>query len=361
MKNLEYIIALFEDSESSVMVTDPDLNVLWRNRSGMPETVSAETFKVSDPDECFELPVTKERLLETEDGCAVRIKPLFDESYEIEGYMLTFFSEREIERLYCHSGEQRTRANFLGNIRKYLSEAVFMVESLEEKNFEDQEILRAGADIRALILQGIASTVNYDELSNYCFGDIPESLMDLSQRLRELFDWAEPIFKKGGCELKLEIDNFVAAKVSYPRLEAALLNLMINGYMYSDAENKAVTVSVYNKKDMLHIIVEDNGTSADINKIKMATGFGRCGERFSEHEALGLTVARSYAEYFGGELKLENSETGGLTAEIIIPQKGLDAENFRSPRRLALPISRFDPQYCILSKGLNVVTKLLEP
>lgn len=353
MNMLENIKKLYEHSQSGIAVTDADFMLLWKNSDSLPVNVLLSDFQTDD-DSVLKLPINHEITLKHRCGSAVKITPVYyDES--IEGYMLTFYSLPDIELLSCRSGLVKFQNNFLGNIRIELAEIIGMLDRYKSKYSDNKEFDEADRKMRYHILRTFAATANLNELSKYYSGGIPNEFLNLSERIEETLKWAVPYFEANGCCIKADIAPQQFIDINYGRFEAALLNLMINAYMYNDAADKEIEIRLFTEDSSVILTISDNGTSADIEKIRRCSEFGSELSSYSNHEALGTVIARKMAEHNGGTLTFENSQTGGLYAKLALPKDaGKYPKHFRL-RRMPPIISQYDVQPCILSKGLDPI------
>ena len=97
-------------------------------------------------------------------------------------------------------------------------------------------------------------------------------------------------------------------------------------------------------------------TSADIDKLRKLFGSQKPDfPSFLKTESLGLAVVKTMADTFGGSVSLSRSASGGLSAEITLPRNPETVPKVFRLRRFPPIISQYDPQYCILSKGINPI------
>lgn len=355
MDALENIKLIYGRSDSKIAVTDADFAILWKNSSDVPLSVTPADFHAAN-DSVLRLPLLNETVLRHRSGSAVKITPLFC-GEDIDGYILNFFDIADIGLLSCHSDMVNFQNNFLGNIRLELSEIIGMLDGYRNIYGENDEFSAADSRMRYYILRAFSATANFNEISKYYAGDIPFEFLNLSERLEETLLWAAPQFENNMCRIKSNIEPQIYANVNYNRIEAALLNLMINSFMYGDAAHKEIDISLKSDENHIYLTISDNGTSADVDRI---ISFSKQTARiplFSQNEALGTAIARRAAEYFGGEILFEKSPTGGLSVKIVLPKNFGDLPKVFKLRRLPPIISQFDLQNCILSKGFDPIQK----
>jgi len=102
-------------------------------------------------------------------------------------------------------------------------------------------------------------------------------------------------------------------------MKRVVINLIENAIKYAGTANVSITKS----KQSIDIVVVDNGPGIDESHLdKVTQPFYRCeGSRNQETGGvgLGLSVTQSIVRSHGGELKLENVETGGLKVIVSLP------------------------------------------
>lgn len=353
MNMLENIKKLYEHSDSMIAVADADFTLLWKNSRTLPDNIDLLDFQTDD-DSVLKLPISSEITLKHRCGCAVRITPVYCDDI-IEGYMLLFYSMHDIELISCRSGLVKFQNNFLGNIRIELSEIIGMLDKYKSKYSDSNDFDEADRRMRYHILRTFAATANLNELSKYYSGGIPNEFLNLSERIEETLEWAVPFFEGNGCTIKYEITPQQFIDINYGRFEAALLNLMINAYMYNDSPDREIELRLYTNDNSVVMTISDNGTSADVAKIERCSQFGNELSAYSMHEALGTVIARKMAEHFGGTIAFESSPTGGLNVRIVLPKNASKYPKHFRLRRMPPIISQYDIQPCILSKGLDPI------
>ena len=103
-------------------------------------------------------------------------------------------------------------------------------------------------------------------------------------------------------------------------LEEMIGNLLENAAKWAKEE---IILSCFLKKEMIHILIIDDGSGIDLPLQKSV--FSR-GERLDENTpgtGLGLSIVKDLTHLYGGEITLydsnKSSNNKGLTAEIILP------------------------------------------
>ncbi len=99
-------------------------------------------------------------------------------------------------------------------------------------------------------------------------------------------------------------------------LEEMLGNLMDNGCKWAV---KRVDVSVLTRGDRLTVIIDDDGPGLPADSREDALGRGRRLDEAAPGSGLGLAIVADIAGLYGGAVKLGESPSGGLRAELDLP------------------------------------------
>lgn len=352
MSFLECLKQLYSDSDCYIAAVDNEFRMLWKNHEQIPDNLLLSDFTIGDKKP--ELPIEKEIICFHCSESSSRITPLYEEGV-VKLYKIEFFKPDEIHRLFCRSQLLNYKNNFLGNIRLELAEILNIMEKAKENFPDDCNISAIDSQTRYHVLRTIASTVNMNEISKYYSGGMSTEYLSLSQRLEETAEWVRPMLEINSCAFRVTIAEQIYIDINYSRFEAAVLNLIINAYMYNDSANKEITLELTADGDRVCVSVSDNGTSADVGEIEKHLDFNNGFKKFSPHESLGLAVVKAMTDAFDGTVELENSPTGGLKVKLFLPRYPKSVPKVFRLRRLPTIISQYDPQYCIISKGIDPI------
>lgn len=99
-------------------------------------------------------------------------------------------------------------------------------------------------------------------------------------------------------------------------LEEMLGNLMDNACKWAEG---AVRLSVDIQVERLRVAVEDDGPGLAPEQRDEAMGRGKRLDESAPGSGLGLAIVTDIARLYGGELKLEESPSGGLRAVLLLP------------------------------------------
>jgi two-component system, sensor histidine kinase RegB len=92
----------------------------------------------------------------------------------------------------------------------------------------------------------------------------------------------------------------------------------------ADASNEAIVLEVSWSAQAIAIVVKDRGPGVSR---ELLPKFGRqpVTTKALGHAGLGLVLARTTVDHFGGELSLRNEPGGGLVARLSLPLAALQA------------------------------------
>ncbi|MEO1581957.1 MAG: ATP-binding protein [Pseudomonadota bacterium] len=104
-------------------------------------------------------------------------------------------------------------------------------------------------------------------------------------------------------------------------LETAILNLVINARDAIGDVVGRITVSAEESADAGFVVirVSDTGPGMDAETIERASEPFYTTKRSGEGSGLGLSMVKGFAEQSGGQLMLQNGQTGGLVASLSLP------------------------------------------
>ena len=355
MKYIDNLIKVWEFCKRTVMIADSEMNVLWCNKQGEQALFDTANLHFVNGAE-FELPIPSPVTVQYEGDFglarAVEILPLENGD---DGYVLEFFDCDDIELLSDRSAHLRYKSNFIGNIRSELSQLIFMLDANRPKYVEsgDLDYLNFDREARYRILRSFSATVNMNELAKYYNGFYPNSVVNISEVLTGLAQEVSEMFEKHACKFTCKIQERVCLYTNADRLRAAVCNLLINAYMYNDAQERTCKLEVYTQDDVLTIIVEDNGGKVSAQELESCKKPFVSFRSFSEQESLGIAIASKYCESLGGTLTAKCCDSTSTTMKMTIP---INTERTPSDFRICkvAPItSRYDLQYCILAKGID--------
>ena len=346
MSIIDSVKAIYENTDENIIVTDKRLVVLWKSKKWLPDMLVPESFGEYFG-KAVKLPVENSMVVRYTDKHTLKIMPLREDA-EIMGYMVTFYGAEEIETLYDRSVHYKYKRNMTGNQKLSLMP---MLNRLDEYHSQGKDLPSDFFyEAKGQMLKLLSSTVNYSELAKYYSGGILSELMNVSQCLEETAELFGSRFQSSGLDFSYDIQSEMFTEMNYECLRSAVLNLLINAYIYNDSEDRQVRLDARKEGDMIIIQVHDNGHSADIGKLQRAVVPFSGLEKFGQGESLGLALAGRFAEHYGGEVSFDKSELG-LTVRVEIDGKTSEVPSRFKLRRQPMKPGEFETASCILAKA----------
>lgn len=358
MDCLETLKNIYSSFPKAVMVTDSRLVPLWDNGKGVPAAFDGSKLRSWGDCELslpLDAPATVRYHTDFGRSPAADIIPI-EEAGDICGYILQFYSCSDVEELSDLSDHIRFKNNFLGNIRNELASVVYSIEDERQELVQrgDLERLAANKKIRYSILKVFSSTANLNEISKYYNGQYSTQLVDVSKIIQSIAQDLDDAFEENDCRFICKLtDGPIYMKTNSDRLRAAVCNLLVNAYMYCNAEKKECTLCVEKTPDSVVISVSDNGTNADIKALEeYKVPFGAF-KNFGPGESLGIAVAACYCNSMGAHLEFSSPLGKQTTARMIFPASCLcEPDSLRAVTPVP-PCGAYDLQNCIMAKGFD--------
>ncbi|UUQ67758.1 ATP-binding protein [Pseudomonas fuscovaginae UPB0736] len=151
-------------------------------------------------------------------------------------------------------------------------------------------------------------------------GDVAAApLIDLEQVLRESLSQLGAWLLDKGLEFEFDVEpGEYKARISADALAIALHNLLTNAANFSEPQG-LISVGLSSKDQSFELSVQDQGPGIDEDQRERL--FERFYSRGNDQGAgLGLTIVQTIARQVGGQVRLENRDTGGLCATLTIPR-----------------------------------------
>lgn len=340
-------------SKDAVVLADVEMKVMKRLSGKVPARLTKLTLKDGNG-LTVSLPVMHEGVYKTLEGYTVKVTPLLEEGI-IKGYLVRFpgfetepaagsLPDRLIE-LGQSIGDIRERMTVFAELANRLSFAGSPPDAAELSREINRDIIKV-----------ITPTVNLALLTKLLSSQGGSGTVNAVECAENIAAYLKPIVS-GGCSLTLNTAAGNAlCQAKYEELETVLLNLIVNAAMYSGVPDRQITLSVGSDESgqFTEISVSDNGTSAQLEHIKSMTEIAGAREPKPDGTVpLGLVLARTFAEHYGGELLLEKSPTGGLTAVIRLPRAPGNGTLHFSVRRVPQGLMPFESRFCIISKAFD--------
>ena len=314
MDMMECLKKLYAGCHEKICITDKQLKTIWKNSEELPDR--------------FELAAEDKEALEREQkelvcpcvisqrSCCLRIKPVSGDG--AEGWLISIFSADDINAMADRSELKRYRIKLNSVITNNLTRILMTLEKSEVKlaKGEQPDLIQLDAEIRKYLLKILAGKANWYELVKYESGDIRRDTIDLSLSMQTLADRFREAAEGQGITFESEIERGIVIINDRERLWAAVSDLLANGVMYNEREDKRLKLRLYQENGEVIISVKDNAGGIDKAVLKSAmTPFSNF-EQLTDKESLGISIAAKNCETFGGQLEAVVRE--GESSEFLM-------------------------------------------
>jgi PAS domain S-box-containing protein len=108
--------------------------------------------------------------------------------------------------------------------------------------------------------------------------------------------------------IKIEIEEDLRIYINKTYLESIVLNLMSNALKYrSLTKTPKITITAYEKDNLISLMVKDNGIGIDLNKNNdKIFGLYQRFHNYPDSKGLGLYLVKSQVEAMGGSIEVES-------------------------------------------------------
>lgn len=352
MDILKLCAKLCEHSVLPTAVYDKDMKLIYNMTDLPPELLTKLSYRPLGYRD-IDLPPRSEAVMLHDSGIPAEIVPVFD-GEELCGCIARLVTRKHLADLFFHSSDSEAFRIISEDARSTVTELFSKGDELLRSHGREELTGPLSEIAETLLCRMLASLVNTSELEHYFSGEPDFESCDISTRINMTLDWAEELLSKNGCKLHRDIGEAICSDVSFPRLDAVMLNLIVNSYMYSNAGKKEISVKLCDIRGDLYLSVSDNGTAADPERLRAAAEGALC-RRENSREGLGLMIARLFAERYDGDLSFRLDGEGHLTTEVSMLRgrtKPPIEFHMRPEERLFPPCCK---QQCILAKGLEII------
>lgn len=119
-------------------------------------------------------------------------------------------------------------------------------------------------------------------------------------------------------DIQIQVDGQINIEADPAQLEQVVVNLLNNAIDASE-QHAEISVTARQQGEYLIILVEDYGTGVDEDvAVRLFEPFFTT-KPVGEGSGLGLSISLGIIESHGGQLTLNNNDSGGLTAKISLP------------------------------------------
>ncbi len=205
------------------------------------------------------------------------------------------------------------------------------------------------------ILRTVAHLSNYMKDVNGIPSHNPVPL-PFTLYIKDLYTITESVTRSTGIPLSLELEDSAEnylVMVDETRLSEAILNILLNSFMYT-REGNHITISLKYSNNNAVLRISDAGVGIPpehLGEIFSPHFSYDTGNAPLRHVGLGLTLARNTILRHGGMIAIDSKENEGTTVTIRLPilQMHEAPEVFQSPTALNLR-NRFSPVFVELSE-----------
>ncbi|WP_459476824.1 ATP-binding protein [Clostridium saccharoperbutylacetonicum] len=150
------------------------------------------------------------------------------------------------------------------------------------------------------------------------------NIVNVNEYLRDFFKCAKKEFYGKDVEISFlsECDTSTEVKLDPQEMYRVLLNILDNSVKYNKNRKLKIEISLYDKGDLIELILSDNGSGVqeeDIPKLFLSFYRGDASRtKPNEGSGLGLAIAKHIIEAHDGQIIAYNKE--GLSIKIILPK-----------------------------------------
>ncbi len=273
------------------------------------------------------------------------IRPIFDENGKIiflnpEGLDITekkqLQHEKQVKEIMLLRSQRLASLGGLAssiaheirqplNLIKVISDAfIYMkmhnIESgiTEEEFIQKMEQISSGVDRINRIIQNLQNLLKNPE-------KIVKEKQNLNKVLRESLEFFNQKIKNHGIKLELNLDktlpDIVISSIQFHEIISNLIINAIEAHATTTAREKKIIIKTARNKNSLCLSIIDNGPGIEKDRREKifdplySTKFGK------ETIGLGLYIVNTIVDSMGGGIEVLESENGGVTFHIIIPDQ----------------------------------------
>lgn len=357
-KIFESLKEVYKYSKEKMAICDDQMQLIWANGEEFSNKITSDSFSING--DILNLPISETITAEfpIENSWkyySVQIEPILeDEDDDPIGYLLHFFDCEDVQIISDRSSHLLYKSNFFGNIRTELSSILSVLNILKQNNdFANKpEFEKFDNEVRYHILRTYSHMVNYCELSKYNTAQFYLKYQNIAYIIQMICEETKECFGED-CDLTWELDEIVYMDMNSERLRGALLNLLVNSYIYNSKENKQIKVTLKKTKSSIIIAVRDNGDGMDKNTIEKAMKPFGSFEDYGENESLGIALAVKFSEFFNGRFEIK-SKLGEFTeTRISIPRNNHEEPDVLKAPPTDFGVNPYGITNSILAKAAN--------
>ncbi|SDA18642.1 hypothetical protein SAMN02910447_01498 [Ruminococcus sp. YE71] len=299
--DLEILKSMAAATGRDTFITDNSFNILWTNSK---EDLTSLLVRNS---RCvFNGRPTSETLVKCGPH-SLRMLPLTngDETY----YLFELIDAEYATELF-------TKTSALGAFRDRLESSVTRYTDLAFRAAVSEQGL-----MTELSKQRIADS-NTSALLQMLTGNTADLIIDLGEHIRHLIHNLLPSrFDSVTANCSFDITKGIVCIVNTADLDYTVINMLSNAVRHAQPKGFLATkLTVTANDEYCIMIVEDNGTAADLKRIEkfrsVYSDEAVLADDQSPFENLGITLIYTFAEKYGGYVETSLTETGGLRMAV---------------------------------------------
>ena len=209
------------------------------------------------------------------------------------------------------------RHDVLNAVTVIRSRAEFLVDELDGEQLQDAETIVRWSDDVTDIVQRVRTVL--ETLTGE--GDPQLEPVDVGAELRAEVDRVRSTYPDVSFETEIPQGVPVLAN---DLLGDVLGNIVTNAIEHNDTEGLRVSVSVTRADDDVFVRIADNGVGVADERKEAVFRRGETGHAKSTGSGFGLFFADTMVEEYGGEIRIEDNESGGAT--FVVRLAALDGE-----------------------------------
>ncbi len=300
------LVAIAENSGRETFITDENFNILWTNS----ETTLTANLLRSNARGISDLP-DKENVISCTDGI-LKILPIIKDSQKL-GYFIEKYESAGLLSMLSGTDFFEDFSEQYNALRREMADSVkdLCFRYGDRNNYERLKQYLANSANMAAMLKVMSfkkdpGQIDLYRSASFCC-DVFKVMLEGKKNVKFSFDLRPGLY----------------AKVHRAAYEYALMNLLLNAYMYSYApgnNKREMTLTAYNENDLNYTIVTDSGKSVrakQLEKYKNPAFSAR--KEKDKGEGLGIAFVAAFAEKYHGSFNYEEAKDGGIKAVLTLP------------------------------------------
>ncbi|MBM7649478.1 polar amino acid transport system substrate-binding protein [Bacillus ectoiniformans] len=252
-----------------------------------------------------------------------RLIPLYEESRQMNGYLLTLADrseERKLEKKLATQEKMRALGQLVAGVAHEIRNPLTFMKTfidLLPKKYEDPAF-------RGELMKHVPEALNrmnriVENLLDYARPKYPrKKVFSADPFLQSIAAIIQPTLKKQGIRLEMEIEPDMQLYCDPDQMKQVLLNLMLNAQDAMEvSKEKVLTIQAFTSNHLGWIEVKDTGCG--MNQEEMS----HLAEPFYTTKphgvGLGLTLCYQWIKENNGEMNVESKQEAGTVFTVMLP------------------------------------------